>query len=77
MRMSTAKFEVVSDKRRRPANNSSPLWQAVRSGKTVLVHGRKIKDFSGSRTYMRQQGFQVFCRQEEEGVIIWAEKLEE
>lgn len=76
MKRTNKTFEVVSDERRRDANPSSALWNAIRSGKTVLVHNSKLKDFSGSRTFMRKQGYQVYCRQEEDGVIMWADKIE-
>lgn len=73
----TDEFQVVSDELRskRVANiGISPATQALIDGKTILVPG----DFKSGRYFntLRRNGMRLRQHRTEEGMVLWAEKIE-
>jgi hypothetical protein len=74
-------FQIVSDERRAEKQSGvgaprSALWNAVRSGKTVLVTGRTAKSLNGARTALKGQGFRLHISERPDGLLVWASRIE-
>jgi hypothetical protein len=74
-------FKIVPDTRRRAAKRgkatSSLMWDAVRAGQTVLVSGMAERNLSGQRTMLARQGFRLHVMTDPDGVLVWAEKIDQ
>jgi hypothetical protein len=75
-----ADFQIVPDERRHEAGvhrgrPPSPLWEAVRSGQTVLVPPKDVASFNGVRSSFRAKGYRLHVSKQPDGVLLWADRL--
>ena len=80
-----AKFTEVGPERRRPAMRGRPglapdsINGRLRAGATLLLPtppGR-ANGYSGHSATLRRAGYRLHQRKDPDGIVVWAEKIEE
>lgn len=70
-------FSIVPDDRRRKRGNSrfEPLIAALETGKTVVVTTTLSANNNGMYQRMKDRGYVLHVRRDEDGTVMWAERV--